>query len=164
MFRRRGIGRRRSVESLRLGLVLLAITFIFLTIYLLFSLFGGAERKALQVVERFYAYEQGGNYGQSWELLHSEMQARFDRASYVQDRAHVFNGHFGAETFAFEVVGGAEELRNWKLVKDGEPLGTVYQFVVEQEYHGKYGHFLFVQYVYVGQENDEWRILWDYKE
>jgi hypothetical protein len=48
------------------------------------------------------------------------------------------------------------------MEKDGDLFETVYEFEVEQTYLGKYGRFMFVQFVYVVREGEEWRIVWDY--
>lgn len=153
---RRNRRKRAMVFIVGLGVFLLLI-------YIVSSLFMGEERKAKDAVIDFYDYESAANYGKSWELLHTEIQAKFPRGAYVQDRAHVFNGHFGADTFSYE-VGDSAELSNWRIEKEGESFGTVYEFEVRLNYHGKYGHFLFVQYVYVVREDGEWRLLWDYKK
>ncbi|NLP51833.1 hypothetical protein [Bacillus sp. RO1] len=154
--------RRRRKNHILVPIIGLGL-FIFLLYILLSAFFLDEERKAKNIVANFYDYESTANYGRSWELLHSSMQARFARGAYAQDRAHVFNGHFGADTFSYD-VGEPIELSDWRFEKDGEAFDTAYKFEVRQEYHGKYGHFLFVQYVYVVQEEDEWRIVWDYKE
>lgn len=154
--RRSGFGRQKGI-----WVVLFAIGLVLLFLSFLYSLLLSPERKALRVVEEFYVYEQAGDYGQSWGLLHTQMRLRFDRTAYVQDKTHVFNGHFGAETFSFDISAG-DTLKGWRMQKDGEVFEKVYEFVVEQKYKGKYGHFLFVQYVYVAQDEGEWRILWDY--
>lgn len=132
-------------------------------IYLVSSILISAEGKAERVVEDFYSFEQDGDYGQSWELLHSVMHDRFSRGAYIQDRAHVFNGHFGAESFEFE-VSDAQELKQWRMEKGGKTFPVAFEFRVVQTYRGKYGHFEFVQYVYVVEEKDEWRVVWDYRE
>ncbi len=153
MRRRRGRGKLLWIGGL----------IVVLFFYLISSFLMGSERKARLVVEEFYEYESNGDYGRSWELLHTEIQERFNRGAYVQDRAHVFNGHFGADTFSYEVSGG-KEWKDWRMVKGGDPFAQVYEFQVKQNYHGKYGHFVFVQYVYVLLEDGEWRIVWDYKK
>ncbi|MGD6776270.1 hypothetical protein [Sutcliffiella horikoshii] len=136
---------------------------VFLLMYLFSTFIMGAERKAKSVVADYYHYESAQDYSRSWELLHTEMKTKFGRGAFASDRVHVFNGHFGAETFSYE-VSKANKLKNWKMEKDGESFGTAYEFEVRQDYHGKYGHFAFVQFVYVVEEDGEWRILWDYKK
>ncbi|MCM3617936.1 hypothetical protein M3936_10130 [Sutcliffiella horikoshii] len=152
--------RRRRGNPILVLIIALALTVVL--VYLFSSIFLGSERKARKVVHEFYEFESEADFGRSWELLHTEMQGRFGRGAYVQDRAHVFNGHFEADTFTFD-ISGAKKIKNWKMDKDGEAFDFVYAFEVEQEYHGKYGHFVFVQYVYVVKEDGEWRVLWDYK-
>lgn len=143
--------------------VLIGLTLTVVLVYVFSSIFMGSERKARNVVHAFYEYESAADFGRSWELLHTEMQAKFGRGAYVQDRAHVFNGHFGADTFTFD-ISGAKQRKNWKMEKEGEVFDSVYEFEVRQDYHGKYGHFVFVQYVYVVREDGEWQIVWDYKK
>lgn len=142
---------------------IISLGILLLLLYLVISLLLNAERQARDVVEQFYVYENNGDYGRSWELLHEKMHIRFERSVYLQDRAHVFNGHFGADTFDFD-IGDARKIKNWKMDKSGEAFGSAYEFEVKQDYHGKYGHFVFVQYVYVVREDGEWRIVWDYKK
>ncbi|WP_404433581.1 hypothetical protein [Sutcliffiella horikoshii] len=155
--------RRRQKSGNPIVVFLICSVSLLIFFYIIFSLFMNAERDARKVVNDFYEYEKNANYGKSWELLHTEMQVRFDRGAYVQDRAHVFNGHFGADTFTFE-VSKSNKISNWKMEKDGDPFDTAYEFEVRQDYRGKYGHFVFVQYVYVVQEGGMGRIVWDYKK
>ncbi|MGD6870868.1 hypothetical protein ACQCU1_01585 [Sutcliffiella horikoshii] len=155
--------RRRSKTGNRVIVIIIGTGLIFIFFYIVFSLLINAERDARKIVSEFYHYESNGNYGESWELLHTEMQIRFDRGTYVQDRAHVFNGHFGTDTFTYEVSEG-KKTKEWRMIKDGETFKTVYEFKVQQDFKGKYGHFMFVQYVFVGKEEGEWRILWDYNK
>ncbi|MGD6831889.1 hypothetical protein ACQCT5_06985 [Sutcliffiella halmapala] len=153
---------RRRRQRQQFILLLLGAGLLGIIIYLFTSILISAEGKAERVVEDFYSYEAEGDYGRSWELLHSYVQERFRRGAYIQDRAHVFNGHFGAETFKYE-ISDAKKVKEWKVEKGGKTFDTAYEFEVEQTYRGKYGHFLFVQYVYVVKEEKEWRIVWDYK-
>ncbi len=153
---RRYRGKRAVVFVVGIGVFLLLI-------YIVSSLFMGEERKAKRVVMNYYKYESAQDYSRSWELLHTEMKAKFGRGAFASDRVHVFNGHFGADTFSYE-VSKVNDRKNWKMEKDGKSFGTAYEFEVRQDYRGKYGHFAFVQFVYVVREDGEWRILWDYKE
>jgi len=152
--------RRRQRQRQLLILVLSVFLLIILVLFfnLIFSFGKGTPE---DTVIEFYELEKKGEFSRSWELLHPLMQEKFQRGPYVQDRAHVFIGHFGAETFSFE-VGEEEKLKDWRMEKDGKAFETVYEFEVEQTYRGKYGHFKFVQFVYVVREEDEWRIVWDY--
>lgn len=120
------------------------------------------SRQAGNVVEEFYRLEQEGKYSSSWELLHSSMHNRFTREAYIQDRSHVFINHFGVTTFEFTLT-KPKRLDNWQKHEDAELL-DVYHLIATKEYRGKYGYFEFVQYVYVAREDDEWKILWDYRK
>lgn len=144
-----------------LPIMLVFVTVIggcFLIRYGLFS----PSRQAIHVVEEFYEYEQTGDYSNSWELLHSSMKERFPKGGYIQDRVHVFMGHFGADTFEFEISEN-RKLSNWKMTNESKSLRSVFEVKVTQFYKGKYGTFEFVQYVYVTEEKGNWVILWDFK-
>lgn len=144
------------------------LPFLFLLLFLVggyllirYGLFS-PSRQAIHVVEEFYEYEQTGDYSNSWELLHSTMKERFQKGGYIQDRVHVFMGHFGADTFEFEII-EKRKLSNWKMSKESKSLDSVFEVKVTQFYKGKYGTFEFVQYVYVTEEKGNWVILWDFK-
>lgn len=140
-----------------LGLIIAIILLIFLIRAVFFS----PKHQAEKAVEEFYSYEQEGNFTDSWELFHPYMKERWDKSTYINDRAHVFMGHFGAETFDFSIE-YIDEASGWKMSKDKKPFKTAYKFQVVQMYKGKYGTFNFVQEVYVVQNKGEWGILWDY--
>ena len=131
--------------------------------FFLILLWPSQANQAQKVVNEFYKLEQQGRFSSSWELLHPEIQSRFPKPSYIQDRAHVFMSHFGADTFKYSLNSPSKK-RNWKMTNDAEPLDTVYNITVTKSYHGKYGKFYFKQEVYVAREEREWRILWDYKD
>ncbi|WP_204412933.1 hypothetical protein [Bacillus tianshenii] len=153
--------RRQRQRQVLVGIV---GVFLLIIIVLIFKLiFSIGNNTAEGTVHQFYEYEQEGDFGRSWELLHPVMQEKFGRSAYFQDKAHVFIGHFGAETFSYE-VSDVKKLKDWRMEKEGEIFETVYEYEVELNYRGKYGHFLYIQYVYVVKEEKEWRILWDYKK
>ncbi|WP_417898697.1 hypothetical protein ABN702_21910 [Bacillus haimaensis] len=154
----------RKRQRQRQFLVGMVGVFLLIIIVLILNLiFSFGKDTAAGTVHQFYEYEQDGDFGRSWELLHPVMQEKFGRSAYFQDKAHVFIGHFGAETFSYE-VSDSKKLKDWRMEKEGEVFETVYEFEVELTYHGKYGHFLYIQYVYVVKEEKEWMILWDYKK
>lgn len=142
-----------------LFILLILVGGYFLIRYGLFS----PSRQAVRVVEEFYEYEQTGDYSKSWELLHPFMKEKFPKVGYIQDRVHVFMGHFGADTFEFE-INEKNKLSNWKMTNESKSLNTVYEVKVTQSYKGKYGTFEFIQYVYVAEEKGDWVILWDFNQ
>ena len=76
------------------------------------------------------------------------MKEKFTKAAYIQDRSHVFIGHFGAETFSYE-ISEAEHIEGWRAAKGEKSFKSAYKFEVTQMYTGKYGKFSFIQEVYV---------------
>lgn len=131
---------------------------------ILFLLFQQSpEEQATEAVEAFYTYEQNADFTDSWEMFHPYMKERFTKTHYLQERAHVFMDHFDVDTFAF-TVGSATEMENWQPEEEEDPIEEVYNVPVEMHYKGKYGNFTLAQDVYATEVDDEWTILWDYKQ
>lgn len=63
----------------------------------------GEGDQAVEALNEFYTMEQSGNFGGSWELFHSQMKKKFEKSTYVQQRAHVFMQDMGTDTFTFEL-------------------------------------------------------------
>ncbi|PLT31804.1 hypothetical protein [Peribacillus deserti] len=137
----------------------LAVLFLILVVRIFFS----PAHSAKSAVHDFYEYEAQGDYSKSWSLLHPLMKAKWPKGAYMQDRVHVFIGHFGAETFTYDIDGG-DKIKKWIMAKGVPPIKVVYQFQVTQQYHGKYGSFKFIQDVYAVKNKGKWEILWDYNQ
>ncbi|GAA0591684.1 hypothetical protein GCM10009001_04770 [Virgibacillus siamensis] len=118
---------------------------------------------AVETVDKFYAFEQTGDFSDSWDMFHPLMKKKFAKGPYIQDRAHVFMNHFGVTTFSYS-VGDATKIKNWKMKKDADPIDVVYKVTVSQVFKGKYGNFTLVQNVFTTQVDGEWKVLWDYKK
>lgn len=152
---------RRKKKNFKLSfVVILSICSILVLLGFIHYLFSPSYQTK-KVVESFYTYEQDGHFADSWELLHPYMKGRWSKSQFMTDRYHVFVGHFGTDTFQF-TVGKGSEIKDWKMAEDVEPFEVVYKFKVVQTYKGKYGKFSFLQEVYVNQDEEEWKILWDY--
>ncbi|GAA0438843.1 hypothetical protein GCM10008983_14680 [Lentibacillus halophilus] len=121
------------------------------------------EKQAAEVVATFYSYEQNANFSDSWEMFHPLMKDKFAKVDYIQDRAHVFMGHFGVKTFSFS-VGEATKREGWAIDNDTDSIDTVYQVPVTQVFKGKYGNFSLTQNVFVTDVKGEWKVLWNYKK
>ncbi|SFB20823.1 MULTISPECIES: hypothetical protein [unclassified Bacillus (in: firmicutes)] len=151
--------KRRTIPAVvPLLLLFLIVCLIIVSCRHMFS----PEREAKLVVDKFYSYEKNGKFSDSWELLHPFMQTRFPKTSFIQDRVHVFMGHFGTETFTY-TISDVETYEDWIAEEGGKPFKIAYKMNVLQTYRGKYGKFSFQQEVYVVKYKDEMRILWDYK-
>ncbi|MCM3763563.1 hypothetical protein [Neobacillus niacini] len=152
--------KRRSI--LLKGIILGTLVFAAVAM-LVRCVFVSSEGEAVDVVNEFYRYEQEGDFSNSWDLFHSSMRKKFTKGDYIQDRAHVFMNHFGVETFTY-TLGEAEKLDKWRISKDGPAMKNVYKVPVTQTYKGKYGNFDLMQEVFVVEEKDEWKIMWDYNQ
>jgi len=151
--------RKRQINK-RLLLVIISICILLVLIGSINHLFSPSYQSK-KVVEAFYTYEQGGNYANSWALLHPMMKDRWSKTQFMTDRLHVFNGHFGAETFQFTIKEN-NKINGWKMAEEAQQFDVAYKYTVIQTYRGKYGKFSFLQEVYVAKDESKWRVLWDY--
>ncbi|SFB33096.1 hypothetical protein SAMN04488072_11651 [Lentibacillus halodurans] len=141
--------------------VIFIVVLVGVAIFFLF--YKSSEKQAIEAVETFYTHEQNADFSDSWEMFHPFMKEKFDKAHYLQDRAHVFMNHFGVTTFSFSVE-EANEIKDWKPEVDAATIDVVYKVIVEQYYQGKYGNFTLVQNVFATEIDGEWKILWDYTD
>ncbi|WNS75195.1 hypothetical protein RRV45_20340 [Bacillus sp. DTU_2020_1000418_1_SI_GHA_SEK_038] len=125
------------------------------------GLFRSSSVQAWKAVDKFYQYEQEGNFAGSWEMFHPFMKQKFPKGHYLQDRAHVFMNHFGVETFTYS-MGKPEKEKKWQPSNEKQEFNVVYKVQVIQVYKGKYGNFSLHQDVFVVQEEKDWMIIWDY--
>lgn len=141
-----------------LAIIMIVIT---ITIYMLIS--NSPEREAEEAIDAFYAFEQEGSFADSWEMFHPLMKERFEKVDYLQDRPHVFMNDFGVTTFDYTVE-DAQEITDWQISEEAEPIDVVYGATVTQMFQGKYGNFMIVQEVFAVEIDDEWKLMWDYNE
>ncbi|WP_413374636.1 hypothetical protein [Alkalihalobacillus sp. 1P02AB] len=139
----------------------MTLLFVFLIfIFFIFLLSPSESKKAKRVVDTFYQYEQDAQFSSSWLLLHSSVQEQFSQSSYIQDRAHVFMGHFGSETFDYS-ISSPKKISNYALANHPEETVSGYKIEVEQIYDSKYGILKITQTVIVLKENNSWKMLWE---
>ncbi|MBY6052126.1 hypothetical protein [Cytobacillus firmus] len=149
---------QNTILKIIIGLIVAAI--ILFASKLLFS---SSEKQATEIAEKFYSYEQDGEFSSSWELFHPSMKQKFTKGHYIQDRAHVFMNHFGVDTFTY-TLGKPEKLKSWRMSKEDTAIKEVYKLTVIQTFKGKYGNFDIEQDIFVGKEKDDWTIMWDYNK
>ncbi|RFU69528.1 hypothetical protein D0469_09180 [Peribacillus saganii] len=153
--------RRKKRPPVLIGItIIMVLCFSFLFISMDFN---PPEQSAKETVDKFYSHEQEGNFAESWNLFHPLMKEKWNKSTYLQDRVHVFIGHFGAETFKYHIkeIG---KLKDWRITKETPSEKEAYKFQVTQTYKGKYGKFSFEQEVYVINNKGKWQIAWDYNE
>lgn len=114
-----------------------------------------------QVVAQFYQYEQKGNFGSSWELLHPVIKEKYNKDTYIQRRAHVFMEDLGVDTFQFE-MGQATAEASWKMSPLSPPLSNVTKIPVTLHYQSEFGDFKLLQDVYVVKEVEQYYIAWPF--
>jgi hypothetical protein len=150
--------RRRKIP---VPLLLIVIGCILLILFFLSVLGDGKERSPDVVIEEFYQYEQNGDFGNSWEMFHSEMKKKFGKSSYIQTKNHVFLGHMGVDTFEVK-VGEIEKIKKFSFSKDGLKFKNVRSAKVDLLFESQFGVLTISQVCYVAQEKGEWKILWNY--
>ncbi|MCA1055282.1 hypothetical protein LCM10_09830 [Rossellomorea aquimaris] len=148
--------RKNPIPLLLIGMVGVTLLFLFVSVL-------GSDRgePPEQVIEAFYTYEQNGDFGNSWELFHSEMKKKFGKSTYIQTKNHVFLGHMGVDTFKVK-VGEVEEVKKFTFSKGGLAFKDVRSAQVEMMYDSQFGKLTITQICYVTREKDEWKILWNY--
>lgn len=148
--------RRRRIHPLAAAAGIMLLGFL---IWLVSSSDSGAE----EAVDSFYQYESQADFGMSWDLLHSEMKARFPvRADYVQNKSHVFLQHMDVETFSYQ-VGSAEKHREWRMEDGGKVHKAVYEVPVTLSFDSRFGRLEMEQSCFAVKEKGEWKLLWDYE-
>lgn len=151
--------RRRRGQATPLLLVLAGAILLLVFVISLFNI--SPEDEAERLVTEFYEYEKDADFGRSWELFHPLMKKRFDKSSYIQQRNHVFVGHFGTDTFKY-TIGDVEKMKSWKMAKNATTLHDVYKVPVTQTYKSTYGTFTIHQDIFVTEEKGNWGIIWSY--
>lgn len=155
---------RRPVRRLPLPMALLVAALAVSVVSMTVHLFRTSDaNRAKAAVERFYAFEQSGDFGSSWELFHSRMKARFAKDAYIQARAYIFMQQLGVRTFTFE-IGKAERLSAWRTEEGGDVLTGVYRMPVIQRMDTVFGTMELKQIVHVARDDGEWKLLWPYGE
>ncbi|MFS0723892.1 hypothetical protein [Paenibacillus sp. 1P07SE] len=155
--------RRRRIRLLPLLLIAVMAWGGWLVFGWLQTSFGSREAELARVVDAFYAFEQQGDFGSSWELFHSDMHARFTKESYIETRAHVFLNHFAVRTFSY-TLDEPEFVGEWRMDARAGKLSHVYRVKARTVFDSPiFGLFELAQLCYIAQEDGEWRVLWDYR-
>lgn len=153
--------RRKSVRRSLLPAVA-ATLFVLTAILTVYNLVWSNEaRKAKAAVNQFYAYEQSGDFGSSWELFHSAMQARYPKEAYIQTRALIFMQQLGIRTFRYD-IGDSEKVSSWRFAEGAEPVEDVYRMNVTQRMETVFGILEIRQDVYAAKEGGAWKLLWPF--
>ncbi|BCB05727.1 hypothetical protein [Bacillus sp. KH172YL63] len=150
--------RRKSPVPLIAGAIA-----VILILVALFMLVGSTQEPDTpeEVIGAFYHYEKDGDFGNAWELFHSEMKNKFSKSSYIQTKNHVFMGHMGVDTFKVE-VGKVEKEKNFTFNSEGLRFKNVRKAEVNLYFDSQFGKLVVTQTCYLAMEKGKWRVLWDY--
>ena len=143
--------------------IILLFLVLILSVVAFFVLFENnpSPKSPEEVIEDFYHYEQDGDFGNAWELFHTEMKKKFPKSLYIQTKNHVFMGHMGVETFDVK-VGALKKLKKFTFSKDGLTFKDVRKAEVDLYFDSQFGKLTISQDCYVAKEKGEWKVLWDY--
>lgn len=111
-------------------------------------------------VTTFFQQEQAGNFGSSWELLHPELQERWSKEQYIQQRSRFLMEEMGAKTFDF-ALGEVQSLPDWSSPLTGAIYEGIQLIPTKMTFHSKWGAQTLLQNYYLVQVDGQWRILWD---
>lgn len=114
-----------------------------------------------EAIKQFYNFERNGDFGNAWELFHSEMKKKFSKSSYIQTKNHVFMGHMGVDEFGVK-VGKIEKPRKFTFNKEGLAFKNVRKAKVDLYFQSQFGELVISQICFVALEEGEWRVLWNY--
>ena len=156
----RAFRKRRLVHASSRHIVIFLFIILFGIIILFFI--GSPKSQAKNVVEEFYSYEQDGDFASSWNLLHSEIQARFSEDQYIERRSNLFL-ELGISTFQYD-LDNIDVVKNWTTSSVNLSFQEIYKVPVRQIFQSEFGVLTLEQDLYVAEENGEWRILWSNDE
>ncbi|MBN8193967.1 hypothetical protein JI667_17595 [Bacillus sp. NTK074B] len=150
--------RRKSPFPLIVGVGIAVIAIV-----ALFMLLGTTQEPDTpeEVIDEFYRYEKDGDFGNAWELFHSEMKNKFPKASYIQTKNHVFMGHMGVDEFEVD-IGSIEKEKEFTFNHEGLQFDDVRKAEVDLFFDSEFGELTITQTCYVAMEEGEWRVLWNY--
>ncbi|TYS89312.1 hypothetical protein [Rossellomorea aquimaris] len=150
--------RRKSPVPLFIGAIV-----VILLVVALFMFIGKTKEPDTpeEVIEEFYNFEKDGDFGNAWELFHSEMQNKFPKSSYIQTKNHVFMGHMGVDEFEVE-VGSIEKEKEFTFNEEGLQFKNVRKAEVNLYFDSQFGEMMITQTCFVAIEEGEWRVLWNY--
>jgi hypothetical protein len=151
--------RRRRGSGINIVLFLTAAAILIVSAIWFVHSVSQSEQK--QVIDQFYKHEQKGDFGSSWTLFHSIMKERFSKNAYVTERSHIYMGHFGVQTFDYQ-IGDVQKIDNWHNPHTKQKE-TAYQTEVHLYFKIKFGTFTIVQSVFAVKENEKWRVIWEYE-
>lgn len=150
--------RRKSPAPLFIGAIAAIVIGVALFMFIGKS---GKPDTPEEVIKGFYDFEKDGDFGNAWELFHSEMQNKFPKSTYIQTKNHVFMGHMGVDEFDVE-VGKIEKEKKFTFNSEGLQFKNVRKAKVDLYFDSQFGELMITQTCYVAIEEGEWRILWNY--
>ncbi|KIL47455.1 hypothetical protein [Jeotgalibacillus campisalis] len=148
------------MRNSKLPFILVLLLFIAGIITFIVLLFPSEKEQVIDAAEEFYKLEQQGEASSSWDFLHPDLQKRFSKDQYIIGRSALFKDHLQSESFTY-TLGAPNKIDSWQMTHDTTPI-PVYEVEARIGLDSAYGKMELVQYLYVTELDDEWKILWDY--
>lgn len=155
--RRRGAFRRPAVP------IVIVVLLVSALVLLLACLWGVSDaRKAKAMVVKFYAHEQNGEFGSSWELFHPQMKALYPKEAYIEARTRLMQ-QLGARPAGVE-IGDGKKQGSWRMAEEADPVADVYRIEVAQRMDTVFGRLEIRQAVFAAKADGQWTLLWPFGE
>lgn len=153
--------RRTSVGSPKKAFILF-ITLLLLGGSLWFYL--STRHYQIRSITRTYMYyEKSGDYGSSWNLLHSTMKKNMTQAQYVQVKSQLYLQDFKASGFSYKIR-WIRHLASWHPTTSSLSLKDVYKVRLYQTFNSQFGRQTIISTLYLARDKtsqNKWRILWE---
>ncbi|WEG13748.1 hypothetical protein PU629_05115 [Pullulanibacillus sp. KACC 23026] len=147
-----------SPKKILISLLVLLILGLCLT-YFLYS----RHYLIRSVTRTFMYYEQSGDYGSSWEMLHSDMKAQMKQSTYVETKSQIYLNDFKAQSFSYKIE-HIRHLSAWHPSNSSKTYDNVYEVTVAQSFDSQFGDETLTSQLFLARDKknqSKWSILWD---
>lgn len=140
-----------------------------LIIFLLILIIGGALTFYLStrhyqiryVTHRYTYYEESGDFGSAWNMLHSLMKSKVNQATYVQTKSQIYLNDFKATAYHYKIK-RIRHLNTWYLTKKN-PVHNVYRVTIDESFNSQFGRKIMIYNIYFARDSKDrnrWCVLW----
>lgn len=154
---RRSSNPSKSPKKMIIGLLIVLIVGAGLTIYL-----STRHYQIRYVTRHFMYYEQSGDFGTAWSMLHSLEKTNMNQATYVKTKSQIYLEDFKASSYSYKIK-RIRHLNTWHLTKS-LTFHNVYRVTIDQSFKSQFGPKIMISEIYVARDKKEqnrWTILWE---
>ncbi len=156
---RRSKVKRQSTPIQKFAITLLVVLIVGGSLYAYFST---RHYRVRSITRTFMNDEKQGNYGSSWDLLHSYMKKDFPQSDYEKMRSQLFLNDFKATSISYRIL-HIKHLSSWSPTTSAPKFNDVYKVTLSETFDSQFGEERLQSLLYLARDskNDErWRILW----